>query len=62
MQAHFVRVCEKLDHTSGLWKVTVMVADDNGCQLRVQLGDKVGNWFSLHPGIILQHVINNCRS
>ena len=30
-----------LDHSSGEWRVTVMVADDLGCQLRVQLSDKV---------------------
>ena len=45
LQAHFVRVCELLDHTSGAWKVTVMIGDDRGCNLRVHLSDKVGHAY-----------------
>lgn len=41
LQAHFVRVCEMLDHSSGSWKVTVMIADVHGSQLRVLLSNKV---------------------
>ena len=41
LQAHFIRVCEMLDHTLGVWKVSVMLGDDQGCRLRVHLSDKV---------------------
>ena len=43
LQAHFVRVCEMLDHTLGVWKVSVMIGDDQGCRLRVHLSDKVSH-------------------
>ncbi len=54
LQAHFVRVCEMLDHTSGEWKVSVMVGDDQGCRMRVHLSDKVsqsvaGQWAVCMP-------------
>ena len=41
LQAKFASVVEKLQCDHGLWSITVLIADENGSELKVNLSNKV---------------------
>lgn len=43
LQAHFVRVTGKLKPCNGKWTVAVIIEDDSGGQLDVELSNHVGH-------------------
>ena len=48
VQAHVVRVADRLTHSTGVWMVAVVIGDDDsGVELRVNLSNEVCNCIRL---------------